>query len=95
MVTISLKQAAAGDWRVCRSQITLFSNLQLGAAIKLARVVARDEHQRLGRQVRVECPGRFPRLSWRVTPTTATRAKAIPPIRWRPEHRSARRRYRA
>ena len=57
MVTISLKQAAAGDWRVCRSQITLFSNLQLGAAIKLARVVARDEHQRLGRQVRVEMPG--------------------------------------
>ena len=57
MVTISLKESAAGDWRVCRGQITLFSDLQLGAAIKLAREMARDEHQRLGRRVRVEMPG--------------------------------------
>ena len=57
MVTISLKQSAAGDWRICRCQITLFSDLQLGAAIKLAREMARDEHQRLGRRVCVEMPG--------------------------------------
>jgi hypothetical protein len=57
MVTISLKQSAAGEWRVCRCQITLFSDLQLGPAIKLAREMARDEHQRLGRRVRVEMPG--------------------------------------
>lgn len=57
MATISLKQSAAGGWRVCRCQITLFSDLQLGAAIKLAREMARDEHQRLGRRVRVEVPG--------------------------------------
>jgi len=56
MVTISLKQSAAGGWRVCRCRITLFSDLQLGAAIKLARE-ARDEHQRLGCRVRVEMPG--------------------------------------
>lgn len=57
MVTISLKQSAAGGWRVCRCRITLFSDLQLGAAIKLAREMARDDHQRLGRRVRVEMPG--------------------------------------
>lgn len=57
MVTISLRQAVAGDWCVCRGQITLFSNLQLGAAIKLAREMARDEHERLGHRVRVEMPG--------------------------------------
>lgn len=57
MVTISLEQSAAGNWRVCRCRITLFSDLQLEAAIELAREMARDEHQRLGRQVRVEMPG--------------------------------------
>lgn len=57
MVTISLEQSAAGNWRVCRCRITLFSDLQLEAAIKLAQEMARDEHQRLGRQVRVEMPG--------------------------------------
>jgi hypothetical protein len=57
MVTISLRQAVAGDWCVRRGQITLFSNLQLGAAIKLAREMARDEHERLGHRVRVEMPG--------------------------------------
>lgn len=57
MVTISLEQSAAGNWRVCRCRITLFSDLQLEAAIKLAREMARDEHQRLGHQVRVEMPG--------------------------------------
>lgn len=57
MVIISLKQSGAGEWRLCRCQITLFSDLQLGAAIKLAREMARDEHQRLGRRVCVEMPG--------------------------------------
>ena len=57
MVTISLKQTAAGSWSVCRCRITLFSDLQLGAAIKLAREMARDEYRRLGRQVCVEMPG--------------------------------------
>jgi len=57
MVTISLGQSATGDWRVCRCRIALFSDLQLGAAIKIAREMARDEHQRLGRRARVEMPG--------------------------------------
>jgi len=57
MVTFSLRQAVTGDWCVRRGQVTLFSNLQLGAAIKLAREVARDEHGRLRRQVCVEMPG--------------------------------------
>ena len=57
MVTISLKQSVAGSWHVCRCQIALFSDLQLGPAIKLAREVARDEHQRLGHQVCVKMPG--------------------------------------
>ncbi len=57
MMTISLKQSGSGGWSVCRCQITLFRDLQLGAAIKLAREVARDEHQRVGRQVNVEMPG--------------------------------------
>ncbi len=57
MVTISLGQAAAGDWNVRRGQVTLFSNLQLAAAIKLAREMARDEHGRLGHPVCVEMPG--------------------------------------
>lgn len=45
-----------GALGVCRRWITLFSDLQLGAAIRLAWEMARDEHQRLGRQVRVETP---------------------------------------
>jgi hypothetical protein len=57
MVTISLRQSAAGGWHVCRCHITLFSDLQLGPAIKLAREMARDEHQRLRRQICVEMPG--------------------------------------
>jgi hypothetical protein len=57
MVAISLEQSAAGNWRVCRCRITLFSDLQLEAAIKLAQEMARDEHQRLRRQVQVEMPG--------------------------------------
>jgi len=57
MVTISLKQSAAGSWHVCRCQIALFSDLQLGPAIKLAREMARDEHRRMGHQVCVKMPG--------------------------------------
>lgn len=57
MVTISLKPSAGAGWCVCRRQVTLFRDLQLGVAIKLAREMARDEHQRLGRLVHVEMPG--------------------------------------
>ncbi|MGY3038672.1 hypothetical protein ACVWWQ_000259 [Rhodanobacter sp. TND4EL1] len=57
MVTLLLKPLANGAWSICRQQVTLFSDLQLGPAIKLARELARDEHQRLGRDVRVEMPG--------------------------------------
>jgi len=57
MVTISLKQSAAGGWNVCRSDIVLFSDLQLGSAITLAREMARDEHRRFGCHIRVEMPG--------------------------------------
>ena len=57
MVAVSLEQSAAGNWRVCRCRITWFNDLRLGAANKLAREMARDEHQRLGCQVRVKMPG--------------------------------------
>lgn len=57
MVTYSLKQSTAGQWNVSRSGSLLFSELRLSAAIKLAREVAREEHQRSGRPVCVEMPG--------------------------------------
>lgn len=57
MVIISLKVSPAGGWCVCRSCITLFSNMQLGPAITLARELARDEYRRSGRGIRVEMPG--------------------------------------
>jgi hypothetical protein len=57
LVIISLKPSFAGGWSVCRSHIALFGDLQLGAAIKLARELARDEHQRSNRSVSVEMPG--------------------------------------
>ncbi|QNK01015.1 hypothetical protein [Dyella telluris] len=57
MVTYSLKQLQDGSWCVCRLGFSLFSDLRLGAAIKLAREVARDEHLRSGRSVCVEMPG--------------------------------------
>ena len=57
MVTYSLKQSQDGSWCVCRLGFSLFSELRLGSAIKLAREVARDEHQRSGRSVCVEMPG--------------------------------------
>ena len=57
MVTILLKPKANGSWSIHRCHITLFSDLQLGLAIKLAREMARDEHLRFGREVRVEMPG--------------------------------------
>lgn len=57
MIVYSLKQSPEGHWSVCRSGFSLFSNLRLGAAISLAREVARDEHIRSGRRVCVEMPG--------------------------------------
>jgi len=56
-IVFSLKESAAGQWSVCRGSITLFSQLRLGPAIRLAREVARDEHLRSGRNVCVEMPG--------------------------------------
>ena len=60
MVTILLKPKANGSWSISRCHVTLFSDLQLGLAIKLAREMARDEHLRSGREMRVEMPGPFP-----------------------------------
>lgn len=57
MITYSLKQSVEGVWSISRSGFSLFSDLRLGPAIKLAREVARDEHLRSGRVVRVEMPG--------------------------------------
>ena len=57
MVTISLKQSDGDTWTVRRCQITLFSDLKLGPAINLAREIARDEHQRMSREVCVEMSG--------------------------------------
>lgn len=57
MIVYSLKQSPEGQWSVCRSGFSLFSDLRLGPAINLAREVARDEHVRSGRAVCVEMPG--------------------------------------
>ncbi|MBB6243090.1 MULTISPECIES: hypothetical protein [unclassified Rhodanobacter] len=57
MVIISLKQGPKGSWSVSRAHVTLFSDLQLDAAIALAKEVAHDEHLRTGRPIRVEMPG--------------------------------------
>lgn len=57
MVIITLESSAMGYWSVCRSRVTLFDDLRLGVAIRLAREVARDEHLRSHRDVCVEMPG--------------------------------------
>lgn len=54
---ISLKPSETGSWKVCRAHTALFSDLKLGAAIKLARELARDEHLRTNRPLCVEMPG--------------------------------------
>jgi hypothetical protein len=56
-IVFSLKERHGGQWCICRGSITLFSQLRLGPAIKLAREAARDEHLRTGRTVTVELPG--------------------------------------
>jgi hypothetical protein len=57
MVIYSLKPSTEGRWNVCRSGVSLFSDLRLEAAVRLAREVARDEHFRCARTVYVEMPG--------------------------------------
>jgi hypothetical protein len=57
MVIYALSQMPDGSWSIRRAATTLFSQLRLGAAIQLAREVARDEHLRSGRSVSVEMPG--------------------------------------
>lgn len=56
-VTISIEEGCSGEWSICRESEALFQKLRLGPAIKLAREVARDEHQRSGRAVSVKLPG--------------------------------------
>lgn len=57
MIVYSLSQSANGFWNVRRGGFSLFSDLHLGPAIKLARELARDEHHRSGRSACVEMPG--------------------------------------
>jgi hypothetical protein len=57
MVTYSLEQSAEGHWSVCRAGFSLFNDLRLESAIKLAREVAREEYLSSGRAVCVEMPG--------------------------------------
>jgi len=57
MLTISLRRSEDCGWSVCRRDAALFSHLALGQAIRLARVVACDEHRRLRQPIRVEMPG--------------------------------------
>lgn len=57
MVVYSLAQSTNGYWNVRRGGFSLFSDLRLGPAIKLARELARDEHERAGRACCVEMPG--------------------------------------
>jgi hypothetical protein len=57
MVVYTLKQADDGEWSICRMGIALFTQTQLGQAIKLARKAARDEHCRSGQPTCVEMRG--------------------------------------
>jgi hypothetical protein len=54
MVLYTIKQNPAGPWSIQRMGSSLFDDLQLAAAIRLARAVARDEHLRNGLAIRVE-----------------------------------------
>ena len=54
MVLVLLTPAVADLWNIRRGNITLFRELALGPAIKLARELARDEHLRSGRDTCVE-----------------------------------------
>ena len=53
---VSLSPTSAGLWDVRRSNVTLFHDLPLAGAIRLARELARDEHMRCGREISVEMP---------------------------------------
>lgn len=57
MILYTLKQADDGQWGICRRGIPLFMQMQLAAAIKLAREAARDEHYRSGQPTCVEMRG--------------------------------------
>lgn len=57
MVLVSLVPATSDLWDIRRGRVVIFRDLALGAAIKLARELARDEHLRSGREIRVEMPG--------------------------------------
>jgi hypothetical protein len=54
MVVYTVKQSLDGHWSVRRMGSVLFGELQLAAAIRLARTIARDEHDRSRRSVSVE-----------------------------------------
>lgn len=54
MIVYTVKQSQDGYWSIRRMGSTLFSDLQLAAAIRLARTIARDEHHRSRRSVSVE-----------------------------------------
>jgi len=56
VLTITLRCSGYG-WSVCRRDAALFSQLPLQQAIELARVVARDEHQRSRQPIHVEMTG--------------------------------------
>ncbi|MGH8158504.1 MAG: hypothetical protein ACREPQ_10315 [Rhodanobacter sp.] len=57
MIVYTLKQADDGQWGIRRMGALLFTQMQLGAAIKLARESARDEHHRSGQPTCVEMRG--------------------------------------
>lgn len=57
MMFVSLTPATADLWNIRRGNVTLFRELSLGQAIKLAREIARDEHLRSGCDICVEMPG--------------------------------------
>jgi len=57
MVVYTLKQADDGEWSICRIDSVLFTQAQLGPAIKLARKAARDEYCRSGQPTCVEMRG--------------------------------------
>lgn len=54
MIVYTVKQSQDGHWSVRRMGSVLFGDLQLAAAIRLARTIARDEYHRSRRSVSVE-----------------------------------------
>lgn len=54
---LSIRESAYGLWNICHGETVLYAGLPLVPAVRLARMLAREEHARHGNRVEVamEC----------------------------------------